>query len=249
MKDPEFKKNGFSLLELVAAVGILTVFIFVFTTNVSQIIEQTKLPTYIDMQKRLSLKAISTRIQTRHYWVWNIDTDQPTFGGPNDPSVKWIEYKDNYTGVDRVTTSVNFQKRVGNDYVDFSALPFDGNSPRDAAIVTFEVYFEDGTTSSRNVYMKLDHTQSSLEGVMLTLQDALLMYHDQNASFPSTLDMLVPTFLDEIPNNPLTAEHEKLSHIEELSDWGYSDGGIAANFWPQSNPDIVTTVEADIPEI
>jgi hypothetical protein len=239
MKKEQFKKNGFSLLELVAAIGILTVFIFTFTTNVTQIIEESKLPTLTDMKKRLSLKSVSTRILARNHWVWNMDTDAPQFGGPNDPAILWSEIMTNYFDINRVTTSVNFQKRSGNEYVEFDSLPFDGNEPRDTAVVTVTVYFEDDTSASQNIYIKSAPTQAGITGVMLTLRDAIMMYNDDNGMFPASLDLLVPTYLDEVPNNPLTAEHEKVTNIEELSDWGYSTNGAIANLWPRTNPDMV----------
>ena len=224
--------RGFSLLEMVISIAILSVVIVsclkIFEPALKQgplAREQTKLQNLL-LAKSESIKSLG-------FWVWSGDT--ASSNNTLHPIKDWQTQLQalGYTG--RAQMSTTFYKESSGNLTPFSGTDFDGNTPRDKVKVVLTLYTSQNQAVTASVYAVMEPTVPKLQAALAILEKAIRMYGaDHSNTYPATdLSALVPTYLLEIPNDPFTTETVKLTHTEEITDWYYVNSSnvvtLAAN--------------------
>lgn len=227
--------NGFTMIEMVLALllfsavmmGALSVFAPSVYTHVTNQ-ERTQLSLILGQQKE--------HINTIGFWVWDGDSDSPP-ANTSHPINTWKQKLTDQGASPRITMNTIFIKPSGNSLVPFDSQPFDGDQDRNMVTVTLAAYSTTGSVATDSITLFSKPALSSAWSQLYILKRALVMYAaDNGGSYPATASFasaLVPAYLDEIPNNPLTSLQTKSSHVEESSDWFYENASgtitLAAN--------------------
>ncbi len=225
---PLKQRNSFGvlLLELVIAIAILSGVVLALVAVLSpglRSLAYTK--EYNDLQ--LLLKHKCEKICATGFWLQNVDTQSPVFAGnPSDPAEIWKSElaANGYTRQAKI--DVVFLKEVSGQLVDFSTSPFDGNLARDKVRLTLTLYSSTGGAITQQMALFLYPSDEKVYALITFLKNRLKTYAYQNSgNYPASdrLDLLVSTYISEVPNDPHTLERVKVTHKEEMTDWYYNN--------------------------
>jgi type II secretory pathway pseudopilin PulG len=238
------KTQGFLLVEVIMSIVLLSTiaitFVSVFAPGFFSAIYHKE-----SFEVNQLIKQKGEELQALGYWVWDVDTESPAFpGNADDPAVKWKAYLQSRDFDSQAVMTTTFLKDVSGTLTDFSG-DFDGNNARDKARVNISLTTSTGGTISQDILLFMRPTTPKLKASIYIIQTALKIYNTENAGYPATgqLNLLVPSILDEIPNDPFTNEKDKTTHIEEVSDWKYEKFSSPdfISISPNSHPEIVVT--------
>ncbi len=226
-------ERGFTLVEIVLALVIFsTVMIYVLRTFGPAATAATDERQLSQLSWYLHDQVAYT--QAVGFWVWSGDTSTTT--NTAHPVQVWASRLATmgYTG--RAQMSVTFLKYTGSDLQPFATTPFDGNESRDKVAVSLTLFTTENQPVTETFYLMLAPTETKTWAALRSIKRALLMYEADHGSYPATGTLstaLVGTYLDEIPNDPVTSEQEKVTHYEEIVDWFYENNSgivtLAAN--------------------
>lgn len=231
------KKN----IRFTLSVYLLIIFSFIFVVVNKILPNALQSIVYSDQVNKLDfiLQEKLEQVKNLGHWVWDVDTDNPKFtGNSKDPAVEW-KTRLHGLGLDnRGEIDVTFQKKSGEYLVDFSGADFDGNEARNKIKVEVKLHVTGGVIK-KETYLMVYPNQEKLMGVLNTIRRALEIYYVQNGSYPASrgLDVLVPDYLAEIPNDPYTTERNKTTHKEEEIDYYYDHTGNTITLASHSHRD------------
>jgi type II secretory pathway pseudopilin PulG len=228
---------GFTLIELVLSLFIFTTILVVAVRILSPNLQSAG---YQEESIKLNLliKEKCELIKGTGFWVWDVDTLNPSFAGnKHDPAVKWASALQNFGYNGRGKIDVTFIKENAGVLEDFSGPEFDGNSPRNKVKIDVVLYNSQNYPITQNIELCLYPSLQKVKAIMAIIRIALDMYEEENGSYPSNgnLDTLVPNYLIEIPNDPYTEEKEKDSNTNEITDWYYNNSMNTITLSPNSH--------------
>lgn len=212
---------GITLIEIIISILILSVVMLavmgVFIPSLG-----TSLQTFETTRSQQLVQSKINQIHSVGFWLDNVDTASPLYPSSNrDLAILWKSDFDQINLGHRGTISVQFLKEVNGIIQPFATHPFDGNYPRNKINVTVEILIEGKGKISESIQLFLSESGQSVQALLWWIKHALEMYYDNNGSYPVSLSNLVPLYLKEIPNDPYSIEHEKITHCEEINDWSY----------------------------
>jgi type II secretory pathway pseudopilin PulG len=224
------KTNGFTFVELVFAIFIFSVVITVSITLFAPSLK-TSDNTEEFIKINLLVKEKCEMLRSVGFWIWDVDTSNPTFpGNPYDPAVKWAEdlAKAGYTK--RGLIDVTFLKENSNDLVSFAFPDFDMYTARNKVQIDVTLYTRDNQPLTQTIVLFLYPSLKNTRALMNIMRTALEQYAYNNSGiYPATneLQSLISSYLAEIPNDPHTTEKIKITHTEESTDWEYINDAVS----------------------
>jgi prepilin-type N-terminal cleavage/methylation domain-containing protein len=230
-------QSGFTLLELVVSMTITAIaLLVVYNVFSSGITTSSNLKDYIKIN--LLLKEKSALIKGTGFWIWNVNTINPTH--PNnayDPAIMWANDLAKYGYTKQAIINTTFLKESGSSLVPFSGNEFDGNLPRNVAQIDISLYNYLNQLQTKQIILYIYPSEAKVKALLTIIKQALEQYRINTGSYPNTgsLSLLVPNYLAEIPNDPYTATKEKTSHTEEATDWYYENNSGTITICPYSH--------------
>ncbi|MBG90749.1 MAG: hypothetical protein CL521_02915 [Actinobacteria bacterium] len=235
---PKRALNGFSFIELAISTSILAVMLLFGVSTISDAMQRfTKNQTQLTLYQHL--ENIANTLQHEQHHSLPIDTANPAF--PNsphhDPSQLWLAKIQN-SPIARLEVTIQHLKKDSNDWVPFQTAPFDGQHSRQHPVLQITLSPHTGDPVTGNVYFSLSATQYQLNGLLRHLKHAIQLYTNETGTPPRQLSDLVPSILEELPNNPYTNMRPKLSHTEEEVDWDYQQQNDTLYISAHSHPSL-----------
>ena len=238
----KMKNKGFTLPEVIFSIVILgTVLTYSLSVFFQILTENGNLTEYNNIQMHIQKKLV--QINTLGFWIWEGDSDNTYLDEHPFSTWKTALSDDGYTG--HSIMEVTFLKKQGPNYVAFSGDDFDNNEERVRVRVNLGLYTSKGGIVSENMTLIISKNQSKYAWAQLyAIKAALRMYAENNSgNYPPTSTWaadLVPTYIAEIPNNPYTKESNKVTHIEDVVDWSYTNSSNTVTLAAQSHLTTIT---------
>jgi len=232
--------KGFSLVEITLS---LLIFSIILVTVVEVFVPSAKQSAYSFEQTKIQLLVNQKcqEIQNLGFWIWDTDTSNPDYpGNSHDPGEKWKTDLSNNGVTTRGVIDVVFLKEIAGNLVPFAGSEFDSMLPRNIVRTEVSIYTSKGGKVTQTVVLFAVPTLKKLKSIQYIIAQALDIYFDQNGVYPLTdqLQDLVPNYLVEIPNDPFTGEKVKFTHLEEFTDWAYTNDTGTSTITLLPNSDI-----------
>lgn len=232
------KASGFSLIELVIVIVVVAIALPFVMQGLYEGVRAIILPPQVDRPFLLASEQLEV-IRNSGYWIDDIDTQVPQFpGNPYDLAESWKSRldADNRSFSSAVNGKVEVTYLKGAALAPFSGAQFDGNEKREKRKIRITVTL-DGKTGVIDTYQMTYPTEARLLAILRRIKLALLQYQYNNAgSYPLSLSSLVPTYLPELPNNPYTITQAKVTHLEEILDYSFSNVSGIRTLLANSHP-------------